>query len=1257
MADNDKTIGAGRRRKPQQPEADAHTTAKATRNTDAHTTAKATRGDTDAHSTAKAVRPGASSNDAGPQRFKQKDGDNLRNRLSDKAEASSTISEWPDEFVLDGKKYRNEGILSDSSGEAIVFTVSRAGKKYALKIYYYDPDHRPNHQVLEKIRKLGGSGLLVNIVAHGLWSNPAAPGEENDYELMDFCEGGSLDGRVLAGDEKALAEVAVRMGAAIDFLAKHGILHRDIKPANFFYADKERTQIVLADFGISVECPEGAYVKIDEMRSPVYAAPEFYANVPGEPAEVGVESDYYSLGVALLCLWMGKEKLTANESRLLRDKLNEDLPMPDDMSNHAKSLIKALTCIKMSGRAKFDEIKRWAAGETLGTDETGDFHIVFNSSKNQIAHTPAQLASFLLEDKELGKKYLYTGRILRWLEEAEKNEIAVVVEDIYKKMYPKNREAGLMSVVYQLDPSADYVAPDGTHISNPEEVALYIFKHCQEMGSEVREPDSDLMLYLRARKFDRTLKAVQEYVKSDEFIGEEEELKNFKSAYYLAVQLSEGLPFPVMTENDGWHWVDSVDELVAELGKIGTLGYVNQSLIESQSFIVWLSDKRPELAGKVRMLHDNSNRDETSLYYRSDSAYRIIYEIDPRTDLFFNTNADDPNRVYTIPQIGAYLNDRLNAMTHGHTDANDFFALFTYMDSRPVGHYLRSRGEAYRNFLSWNAFCMDCDSEENKQKAGPYDIVIGAYKSVAGFLQKAPYYEIGETVIRDLDDLKNVAPRDVADSVGGKFRVMPAGIGKPVPWLDAWLTVFFQENPQLDLSQPFTYEKESARYVEFIGSIAPEDYYYKRYRKAIGKVDAAAGQLKKSDRSLKLERNIFLVLGLIPTILVLAGAWFVGIPEGNPISGHFMLTWGICALALWITFASTNGIGPGVVDGVVGGLICATLFYCGFRWFPFALYIICGVVLLLAAIVAVAYLFIRERVDTGGKEIRGDEFEYRQLDALYFAYHQQDDKLDNAVTEYSKLQRRDDDYTRRSIGTTGGVWLPIAWMMLVLWVLVSPQLSGSHAWLPGGGVEQVKSDQWVLGRWVSKYASGSTRIVCNVDSVDAKGHIYGTMELAGQAPVPASGVVESRKDTVPKFFSFKVDGTDFQRKEFSATYNASRNEMEANYYDRKGTMHQLTITSSPLTADKPKAAAQQAAPAPSKAKKTEQAAKPASAPRSDEPKEESSGEILPTLPGWETEPADLPAGAQPEAVEEPAPEPEQVPDSKSTRQPLRTPGN
>ena len=122
----------------------------------------------------------------------------------------------------------------------------------------------------------------------------------------------------------------------------------------------------------------------------------------------------------------------------------ETLPMPGNLSPHMASLIKALTRLKMSDRATFDDIRRWAQGESLDTGSAAavnaGFHVVFNSAKGQVAHSPAELAQLLLEDKVLGKKYLYSGRVTRWLEETGRNEIAVNVEEIVEKVYPANQE-------------------------------------------------------------------------------------------------------------------------------------------------------------------------------------------------------------------------------------------------------------------------------------------------------------------------------------------------------------------------------------------------------------------------------------------------------------------------------------------------------------------------------------------------------------------------------------------------------------------------------------------------------------------------------------------------------------------------------------------------------------------------------------------------------------------------------------------------
>ena len=1159
-------------------EADVHSTGRAngrgnSQETDVHSTGKANgRGKSDdAHSTGKAKRPSENTNeniDLKP--FEQKNSVNITGNTSNVSATGKM--EWPDFFELEGKRYKNEGILSDSSGEAIVFTVTRDGKKYALKLYYYDPDHRPNHKILEKIRQLGGSGLLVPIVSHGEWNNPDLPGEKNDYELMEFCEGGSLDGVILEGDEKALTEVAVKMGAAIDFLSKHGILHRDIKPANFFYKDKAKTQIVLADFGISVECPEGGFVKIDEMRSPVYAAPEFYTNVPGEPAEVGVESDYFSLGVALLCLWVGKAKLTANESKLLREKLNETLPMPTDMSHHLVSLLKALTRLKMKDRANFEDIKRWVKGEDLDNEGQGEvnsgFQVVFNSAKNQVAHSPAELAHYLLEDKVLGKKYLYSGRVTKWLEETGRNEIAVNVEEVVEKIYARNQEAGLMTVVYMLDPSMDYVSPSGTHLSDPAEISKYAIKNLNEMKSEVLEDDTNLKIYFKALRLDKVLDQLDDYLIDDKFDTGDYDLNAYLAAYYLAEQFND-LPLPVEV-NGTFEFATSIQELYEYMQEDG--GYVNdtnEAMLRSPGFVLWLAYKNPALAGKIRKLIDSSNEDLESIYYHSDSPFRILYELDPNVDLDFETDVDAENRIYTIQEIGEYLARILTGCQTGKDRSSMLVAFFHDMDGSYVGDYLRARGEAYFNFLNWNRYCMDVDSEENTQKAGPYDTVIAAYKSVAGFLGHAPTYTLDGKVIDSPEQLKNFPKDVVAKALGGNKNEMPNGDGKPVAWLDAWLTVFFQENPKLDLSKKFTYEKETARYIEFISKLDPKDYYAQRYNKAIKQIDTASKKLEKSDKKVKRNRIFFLLFAGLPTIMILGLSWFFAIPEVNPITGNFLATWLICFIALaicsGILFESFLG---SLLPGAIGGLILAGLAWAGYAWFPSVLYFIVGALVLGGAIFSVASLFRRDKVDTGGKVISGNMFEYRQLDALYFTFRDTDDQnVENALTLYSQRQRSYDKETRSGMASVGWFWAAPVWMVFFIWFFATPELSGHYSWVHGRvGPDKIIPGAWALGNWEVKYETGNTTIKFTVDSVYKGKEVYGTMIIAGQKPVAAKGSISNVKDTIPNYIFFKPE-TEYSHKQVYGAYDKKTNTWHGYYDDRNGKHHDVIFVKAPYPAD------------------------------------------------------------------------------------------
>ena len=82
-----------------------------------------------------------------------------------------------------------------------------------------------------------------------------------------------------------------------------------INPGNFFFTDESQTSLVLGDFGIAVKCPQNGSCRVDTARTPIYAAPEFYTHVPGERPEIDIKSDYYSLGITLLSIWMGEANI------------------------------------------------------------------------------------------------------------------------------------------------------------------------------------------------------------------------------------------------------------------------------------------------------------------------------------------------------------------------------------------------------------------------------------------------------------------------------------------------------------------------------------------------------------------------------------------------------------------------------------------------------------------------------------------------------------------------------------------------------------------------------------------------------------------------------------------------------------------------------------------------------------------------------------------------------------------------------------
>ncbi len=362
-------------------------------------------------------------------------------------------------YVLDGVMFTVSRVISDQSGEAIIFDVENDGHPYALKLYRSGVV--PNHDVLQRIMDLRGNGLLVDIFAHGVWHDDIGGGNYH-YEIMERCDGGSLATISVKGDEARLKELACQMASALDFAHAHGVLHCDVKPANFLFTDKSQTRFVLTDWGLAKALDKEGRTVTDDGRTKIYAAPEMYTYIPGTPTYVGPKADFFSMGMALMALWMGEGRLLADETKLVHDKQEETLPYPrrGEMSDHTLGLIKALTRRNPDVRAGFSDIIRWAKGEKIYEDKTDDslveFKIVFNATEGLIAHTPKELSDMMWANQALAKKYLYADKIAGWFRDIERPELAMEMEDITENRFPGNQQSGLYAACLTLNPEMPF---------------------------------------------------------------------------------------------------------------------------------------------------------------------------------------------------------------------------------------------------------------------------------------------------------------------------------------------------------------------------------------------------------------------------------------------------------------------------------------------------------------------------------------------------------------------------------------------------------------------------------------------------------------------------------------------------------------------------------------------------------------------------------------------------------------------------------
>lgn len=801
--------------------------------------------------------------------------------------AANETQEQGTDFWLKGLRYRLVRTISTGSGEGDVYLVREEGKEEekVLKVYY--PNFDINPQLQQAIHSMDFE-LVVRLYDYG---KTLVEKKRRNYELMEYLQGGTLQEYDLKQDYNQFRRIALQAAGALAYCHQLGILHKDIKPANFFFRDKEHTQLVLGDFGISSVQPAGTTShRTTQARTPIYAAPEMYSDVIDGVVDVTPAADFYSLGMTLFALWLGDNPLNANERVMMRQKNEGRLPRLNELPESVRRIVQGLTSVNAQTRWGYDQVERWFKGEDVKADTSSPYlrykSFIVDPDRNLVADNVHELVPLLAENERLSTQYLYNGRIKGWLDDCGNQKLATIVQDIVTNKYADDQSAGLWASIYAMEPTYPYRDVKGNMCDDVHAVATSMMAYWEEYALLMSNPNDRVFLYLESHAH-TDMARLRSYFKRNP--GDQHE--RFVSVMKAVFETDPDMPFIMRTASG------TIQQIAKAFGTQEMTEDEWESLCDGR-LLAWMHSHADLMAcEQLRILTEGKD-------YTRNLAFQVLYNMDREA-------AYDLDEVKTHTQMGEHIAARLvdkqrQSEEELAKDMEDIISL----DGR-LAYWMELQG--WTDILPMHRQCFDLKSAENRERLGAYDYRTACYR-FCRILGVTPQYQLaGGKTLTDgtaLDTEQKEEKMALADELkkGG---------------LAQWMAAFYHEDPTQDFSEPYSYEQELEQWVLALGKIDPRQQYYKRFVDARQETEKRVQHVrqtwKHTQRTNHIWKYCFYGLSALWIVLLMA----VGVTGRDYLLGNafYTIVLPLGGMSGIITIVRTYFSGYGAMLSFIAGVV------------------------------------------------------------------------------------------------------------------------------------------------------------------------------------------------------------------------------------------------------------------------------------------------------------------------------------------------